>query len=45
MRALLTTIGEILGAGLVSYGAWMLNHPAGLIVAGLALIGLSVAAA
>lgn len=45
MRDAITTVGEIVGLGLVSYGAWLLDHPVGLIVAGLGVFGLSVAAA
>lgn len=45
MRALLTTIGEITGLAVTSYGFWAWHHPAGFIVAGLGILGLSVAAA
>lgn len=45
MRALLTSLGEVAGLALVSYGAWCWSHPAGFVVAGLGIVGLSVAAA
>lgn len=45
MRALLTTLGELVGLGIASYGFWCWTHPAGLIVLGLGIVGLSVAAA
>lgn len=45
MRSLLTTFGEVLGLALTSYGCWTWQHPAGFIVAGLGILGLSVAAA
>lgn len=45
MRSLLTTIGEVIGLALASYGFWCWEHPAGLIVAGLGIFALSVAAA
>lgn len=35
----------IVGAGLVSYGAWSIYAPAGFIVAGVLLIALAVAGA
>lgn len=45
MRSLLTTIGELVGLGLAAYGFWAWQHPAGFIVAGVGILGLSVAAA
>lgn len=45
MRATLTTLAEILGLAAVSAGVWLIYEPAGLIVAGLALVLLGVASA
>jgi hypothetical protein len=35
----------VLGVGLVTYGVWMLSHPAGIIVGGLVLCGTAAAGA
>lgn len=44
-RGYLSDVLGLVGAGLVSYGAWTIYAPAGLIVAGVLLIALAVAGA
>lgn len=45
MRALLTTVGEVLGVAAISFGCWGYDWRLGCITAGVGVITLSVAAA
>ncbi len=45
MRDVVTTIGEVAGAFLVAYGAWLVYAPAGFIVAGVLTIFFAYMAA
>jgi hypothetical protein len=40
VRELVTTVGELAGALLISYGAWLAWAPLGFIVAGLLVIAV-----
>lgn len=42
MNSMLVDISGVAGAGLMAYGAWLVYPPAGYLVGGALLIGLSI---